>query len=80
MSRKITGELRIQYREALNKLKPDISTQDRIDAIKELCIADGTLRQYFSGYVTSIDTAEKLVDFFSKRINARKAKLSEILN
>lgn len=81
MGRKITGGLKEQYKAAFEKIRADISTQDRIDAVKEVCITDNTLRRILSGHISpAIDTSEKLLDFFTKRINERKAKLSETLN
>lgn len=64
-----------RFSEKLEKLRPDVTAQDRKDASKELKVTAATISRYLNGYVLDNDTAASLVTFFSARISEREKSL-----
>lgn len=65
--------------EILCKLKPLVVAQDRKDAMQELGYSDTTITCYLKGKVMDLGTAEKLIVFFSERINRREKLFDKTL-
>lgn len=57
-------------------LKPNITTQDREAAQKELDLGEATVNRYLLGTGKKIHTALDLIDFLKKRIADRERKLA----
>jgi hypothetical protein len=56
-------------------LRPDITSQDREDAQKELNLSEPTVTRYLNGEAKKIDTALDLIQFFKGKISERERKL-----
>lgn len=65
--------------EILTKLKPLVSAQDRKDCIKELQLSDTTIISYLKGKVSDLGTAERIIVFFSERIDRREKLFNQTL-
>ena len=62
----------------LISLKPNISPNDRKEAMEEFGINAQTLSRYLNGDVRDIDTGYALALFFKSKIDVRQEKLSAI--
>jgi hypothetical protein len=73
--------LKDRYEEAFKKINPDITADDRSDAVKELNIHPVTVANYAGGNLKycNVDTADKLLAFFTERIEQRKQRLDKVL-
>lgn len=65
--------------EILVKLKPIVSAQDRKDAMSELQLSDATIAGYLKGRVLDLSTAEKIIVFFSERVDRRDELFTKTL-
>jgi predicted transcriptional regulator len=65
------------YGEKLKQLSPNVSLQDKADAKKAVGISRPTIEKYLNGNVVKMDTADKLIKFFSKRILRRVMELEK---
>jgi ribosomal protein S20 len=63
------------YGQKLKELSANVSLKDKEDAIDELEISRPTIEKYLNGNVVKMDTADRLIKFFSKRIIKRMAEL-----
>ncbi|MFL5809222.1 MAG: hypothetical protein ACJ749_06845 [Flavisolibacter sp.] len=59
-------------------LRPDITSEDRDEAMKKLDLSEPTLSRYLNGEAKKIGTALNLIEFFQKRISDREKKLDAI--
>jgi hypothetical protein len=55
-----------------SEIAPNVSTEDRQAAFKELVVSEFTLIQYLKGRGKNLDMAIKLISFFRNRINKRE--------
>jgi hypothetical protein len=76
------SDIKEQYEKAFKMVKPEVTAEDRKDAAKELSLHPITINTYASGNFRycNVDTADKLLKFFTGRIKQRKEKLNSVLN
>ena len=73
---KISLESQLERANAiLQELRPNVTEQDRKDAIKELDLSEPTVKRYLLGDAKNIDTALLLIGFFKGRIAKRELAL-----
>jgi len=65
------------YGEKLKQLSPNVSLLDKVGAQSELKISRPTIDKYLNGNVVKMDTADRLIKFFTKRINKRVQVLND---
>ena len=58
--------------EQLIKLRPDVTAQDRKDAVAEFGFTTATISRYLNGSVLDNDTAANLISFFNSKIENRE--------
>jgi hypothetical protein len=61
---------------ALVDLRPNVSTQDRSDAVTQLGLSGPTVQRYLNGRATNLDTALNMIQFFRTRIEKREKVLA----
>lgn len=52
-------------------LSEGITIAERVEAEKEIPVSKPTLDRYLAGKIIKIETAEKLITFFSTKVKAR---------
>ena len=57
--------------ELLKTLKPNVTAEDRKQAMKAFDLSDVTIVNYLKGDVRDLSTAEKLLVFFKQCVNRR---------
>lgn len=67
----MTTDLKKACARKLESLKPNITGQDKLEAVLKTGISRPTIDKYLSGDVTKIDIADKLIKFFSRKVNQR---------
>lgn len=69
------------YASAFAKISPDVTSDDRKAAMKELELGKITIINYLGGKkIMNFDTAQKLLNFFNNRISDREKEILEIIN
>lgn len=61
-----------RFAEALKLIKPDVTPDDRADAMKKFDISNATVSRYLEGEVRNNDLAASLITFFKSRIQQRE--------
>lgn len=59
-------------------LRPNITPEDRDEAMKKLDLSVPTLSRYLNGEAKKIGTALNLIEFFNEKISDREKKLQEV--
>lgn len=61
---------------ALLKVKPDVTAEDRAEAVKETGCTKATISKYLNGQVKDNDTGVTLLNFFRNRIAKREKAIA----
>jgi hypothetical protein len=61
----------------LQQLAPDVTTEDRAEAVKACKVDKATISRYLAGDVRNLDTAIKLLQFFRVRIQKREKAIGQ---
>lgn len=70
-----TGQFK-KASELLKSLKPNVTAEDRKEAMQLYELSDVTIVNYLKGDVRDLSTAEKLITFFQPRISRRERVFS----
>lgn len=62
--------------EVLKRMRPNISSEDRKQAMKELGVTPFTLSNYLNGKGRDLSTAENLIVFFRQTVSRREKVLA----
>lgn len=62
--------------ELLKALKPNVTAEDRKQAMQNFGLSDVTIVNYLKGDVRDLSTAEKLLVFFKQCVNRREKVFS----
>lgn len=63
---------KMMFARALEKIKPDVTEQDRRDLAKQKELSFITISRYLNGKVYDLDTAASILTFLRKKIQERK--------
>jgi hypothetical protein len=67
----MSNELKKVYQKKLEALLPLITVDDRKEIVEQKIVSRPTLDNYLAGNIVKIDTANTILEFFTKRINRR---------
>lgn len=69
---------RLQITQALLKIAPNVTSNDRTKCAKELKISKQTICYYLNGRVTNNDKGLKILEYFIKRIDDRQKEIQQL--
>ncbi len=75
----ITDNQKEQYKEALQNIRANVSSQDRKEAAGIFGTSKETISRYLNGEVRNVVLADNLLSFFTSRIEARNNNLQKAL-
>lgn len=62
----------------LKKIAPQVTAQDRKDAVIKFDLSYITISRYLTGKIGEVDTALNVLEFFDTAIKKRKGKLDDL--
>jgi hypothetical protein len=69
---------RIQIAQALIRIAPEVTANDRHACIRKLKVSKVTLCYYLGGKVTNNDKALQVLEFLQNKINIRQQEIQQV--